>query len=186
MGNKLGRLFFFAVIALTGACSSLSRQECAQSEWGRIGFEHGLKGYELSQGLEIVGSCREYGYQPDMALYNDNYAKGLARFCEPENGFELGLDGADYNGICRSEAFRKAYQDGHAMYEVKHRKQEIANRIADIDRRMREIRDTLRQEGISRNEREVLKDELRSLERERRELMRERAHLSLPHEALSY
>lgn len=171
-------LFLLFFISLSG-CTSLSQDECLQANWQQLGYNHGMQGYSLEKGQEIVSSCREFGVTPQFNEYQVSYQQGLAVYCEPENGFTLGIRGESYNGVCNNTQFRKAWQEGNDRYQLEERKAEIEQRLNEIDWRLNTIRDELSAETVGSNKRKELHREREMLDDERDDLIRERSLLPL-------
>ena len=167
-----------ALIALNG-CTSLSQEECGYANWQQLGYAHGESGETYSEGMDKVSACREFGIVPDIALYKEGYDNGLQHYCEPENGFAVGINGGVFNGVCNSKQFRRAWEQGNERYQIKERKDEIANRLDTINRRLRAIGDKLSSENITRSERAELTRERRELKDEGKSLRRERSLIPL-------
>ena len=166
------------LIVLAG-CTSVSKNECLQADWYGIGYKHGADGTEYRDGIDALSQCSEYGVNADIAKYKVGYDQGLATYCEPENGFTLGMQGASYNGVCNSTAFRKAWQEGNDRYQVQQRLSYIDNRIDDIDRRLKDIRGELNSNHLNNTQQKELYRERKDLENKRIDLRKERALLPL-------
>ncbi|WP_462165670.1 DUF2799 domain-containing protein [Pseudoalteromonas sp. GB43] len=166
------------LIVLAG-CTSVSKNECLQADWYGIGYKHGADGTEYRDGIDALSQCSEYGVNADIAKYKVGYDQDIATYCEPENGFTLGMQGASYNGVCNSTAFRKAWQEGNDRYQVQQRLSYIDNRIDDIDRRLKDIRGELNSNQLNNTQQKELYRERKDLENERKDLRKERALLPL-------
>ncbi|NIZ05374.1 DUF2799 domain-containing protein [Pseudoalteromonas sp. HF66] len=167
-----------SLIVLAG-CTSVSKDECLQANWQGIGYKHGADGTEYHDGLDALSQCGEYGVSADIDEYKEGYDLGLAVYCEPENGFTLGIQGVSYNGVCNSTAFRKAWQEGNDRYQVQQRLAYIDDRIDDIDRRLKDIRAELNSNQLDNGQQKELYRERKDLEHERKDLRKERALLPL-------
>ncbi|MBE0456735.1 DUF2799 domain-containing protein [Pseudoalteromonas sp. KG3] len=176
MPHRVLLLLFFIVLS---GCTSLSQQECAEANWQQLGYSHGQQGYTYERGKEIIATCREFGITAQLSEYQASYQQGLAVYCEPENGFTLGIRGESYNGVCNNTQFRKAWQEGNDRYQLEERKAEIEQRLDEIEWRLNTIRDELSAETVGSNKRKELHREREMLEDERRDLIRERSLLPL-------
>lgn len=101
------RYLFLLFFILLSGCSSLSQDECIQANWTNLGFSHGEQGYTFEHGREIISACSEFGITAKLDDYQAGYKQGLAAFCEPENGFTLGLRGDAYNGFVMTHSLEK-------------------------------------------------------------------------------
>ncbi len=171
-------IFILFVLSLSG-CSSLSQDECIQANWTNLGFSHGEQGYTFEHGREIISACSEFGITAKLDDYKVGYKQGLAAFCEPENGFTLGLRGDAYNGVCNDTQFRKAWQEGNERYQFEARKAEIDDRLNNINWRLQSISNELASDKPSSSQSKELRREREQLEKERRDLRKEKALLPL-------
>ena len=176
MSHRFLFLLFFIVLS---GCTSLSQQECAQANWQELGYSHGQQGYTYERGKEIIATCREFGITAQLSEYQASYQQGLAVYCEPENGFTLGLRGDAYNGVCNDTQFRKAWQEGNERYQFEARKAEIDDRLNNINWRLQSISNELASDKPSSSQNKELRREREQLERERRDLRKEKALLPL-------
>lgn len=102
-------------------CASMSKQECLNADWQSIGFEDGRLGYSSARIGDHRRACAKINVKPDLALYQQGYEDGARQFCEPQNGFKLGLRGGAYNVICPADTqdgFAAAYDEGKEIYRV--------------------------------------------------------------------
>ncbi|MBS3797849.1 MULTISPECIES: DUF2799 domain-containing protein [unclassified Pseudoalteromonas] len=167
------------MLALLSGCSSISQQQCERGDWFDIGFGHGQQGRTLANGKNIIYDCLEYGVRPTLEDYKRGHQEGLKDYCEPENAFTQGLNGRDYNPICRSEEFRLAWQQGHDRYVVNRHRNEISSRLNQIDDELKHIHWQLHSEELTREQRRELKHRRHRLEHEQDDLRRERALLPI-------
>jgi len=136
---RLFTLFFLFLIPLLYGCATMNEVECLHANWKAIGIEDGARGGDLSYLSRHRKACAKHGISPEIDLYMAGYQIGLAQFCVPERGLQLGLNGGRYNGICPEELennFVVAYQQGHEIYQT-------AQRIAKINSRINDQRDYL-------------------------------------------
>lgn len=134
-------IFTLAIIAITfSACSTMSKSECLTGNWNTIGFGDGAKGYTASRISQHRSACAEYGIAPNLNAYNSGRDKGLAQFCIPSTGYNKGLSGNGYNGVCKGHnerAFLDAYNYGAAIHKeevtLSHLKKNQSNANYHID-----------------------------------------------------
>lgn len=112
-------LLLIAVWGLQG-CASLSQDECRSADWYSIGYEDGLRGHTPIRISDHRKACASHGVAPDLTRYNDGRKAGLLWYCEPRNGFRLGVKGQAYAGACPDQAepaFLDAWSAGKAIHE---------------------------------------------------------------------
>jgi len=107
---------------LATSCSSLSKDECSLGDWNAIGFADGATGQNSSRIADHRKACAEYGINPDLNLYLAGRERGLDQYCTPSNGYQVGLRGNSYGGVCheRNESlFLQAHGAGLAVHDAK-------------------------------------------------------------------
>ena len=108
------------LLALSG-CASMSKDECLAVDWRTVGYEDGVEGYPGDQIAQHRKACAKYGVRADLALYQEGRNQGLLEFCQPTNGYNLGVRGAAYRGVCPAQiepTFLRAYNAGHDLYAM--------------------------------------------------------------------
>lgn len=126
-------------LLVLGGCASMSGDECLTSDWHAIGYEDGSQGATANALGNRRKACAKHGVTPDFDAYQAGRAEGLHEFCRPTRGFNLGVSGGRYNGVCprTSEAgFLDAYNSGQQLYSLR----SVVNSVnGKIDSRQREL-----------------------------------------------
>ncbi|NWG91802.1 MAG: DUF2799 domain-containing protein [Parvularculaceae bacterium] len=125
---------------LAGCAGGMNAAECTAADWAALGEADARRGAAPKLFEQRSKDCADLGYAVDMSAYESGRAKGLAAYCTPEGGFEAGLSGADYQGICPPESepgFLEEYGLGAKAAALK-KAQETAARehetaVADLD-----------------------------------------------------
>jgi hypothetical protein len=108
-------------LALAGCTASgLSQAECHTADWRAIGYEDGSQGKNTAALGEYRQDCAEHGVTPNFEAYMDGHSSGVALFCRPQNGFQLGARGYRYGGVCPADleqTFLTAHADGLGLHE---------------------------------------------------------------------
>lgn len=142
------RIFSLVCAALTlQACASMNENECMMSDWQSVGYEDGARGYTADRIGNYRKACAKHGVAPDLQAYQEGRKAGLAEFCDPQNGYNLGARGGSYSGVCPErfeEDFTVAYQAGYRLYELKS-----------------DVRNSNNQIRIKRNQLDALKKDMR-------------------------
>jgi hypothetical protein len=87
-----------------------------------IGYEDGLRGFPADRiGTHRV-ACAKHQVTPDLAAYMDGRGRGLVEYCQPRNGYRVGLNGSGYANVCPAvtEAeFLNGYQWGRQIHDAR-------------------------------------------------------------------
>lgn len=128
-------------VMLLAGCASLSPEQCLQGDWRQIGFSDGVAGRSALRINDHSKACAEHGVRPNLDDYVTGREQGLRNYCQPENGFSIGRQGASHNaGDCPENmkpAFLDQYQRGYQIHLVE---TDLAQRRAHIDRNYRRMR----------------------------------------------
>jgi hypothetical protein len=140
-----------AIAIVVQGCASMSGQECMVADWQAIGYEDGVRG----AGGDRIGNhrkaCAKHGMTPDLQAYRTGREAGLREFCQPENGYNLGVRGASYAGVCPADLdvdFFAAYTDGKRLYKLRSQVSQVETQIRSKERRLDDIEDELTQAGV--------------------------------------
>lgn len=117
----------------------MSKTECLAVDWRTIGYEDGVAGYPGNHIAKHRKACAKHGVRSDLALYQRGRAEGLQEFCQPSNGYRLGVRGGSYGGVCPAELehrFLSAFEAGHQLYSLRAR---VSNAEAHLDAKRREL-----------------------------------------------
>jgi|MEHZ01.5.fsa_nt_MEHZ011385232.1_24 hypothetical protein len=112
----LSCLFLFASVA---GCAGFGQIDCLSADWSLVGFEDGESGKPVSDIGDYQEACSAQSSNMDLNAYNEGHEEGVRVYCQPENGFELGQNGAEYSDVCPADlsiAFQQKYIDGSRFY----------------------------------------------------------------------
>ena len=192
-----GRLAVGAVmLAGLSGCATLSEEECRTGDWRAIGFEDGVAGREAARLGDHRKACAKHGVPVDLASYNAGRAEGLEQYCQPHNGYRVGLNGSSYRGVCPAplaDAFVFAYDYGRNIHDVnaslRAERREI-DRLHDayhaIDDEILQKETLLVSPGLSPTERVALLADIKHLHQEKRDLETDMAMREQAAEDLQY
>ena len=169
----------FALL-VSGCATGLSKQECQTADWRTIGYEDGVQGRPEARISAHRKACAEHGVALKLEAYRGGWEEGIARYCQPGNGYHQGRSGRKYTGVCPPSLeteFLQAYRDGRSLHELKADIRRLSkkltyqrNRLDKIDVEMRDAGLELVAKGIPTERCVVLLDELRKLGDERSDI----------------
>ena len=121
MFSIIKHIFILTSITLIiSACSTMNKNECLNADWRTIGYSDGARGYNASRVGQHQSACAEFGVRPDLNAYNSGREQGLGQYCIPTTGYNRGLSGYRYNGVCarhNEREFVDALNYGLAVYK---------------------------------------------------------------------
>jgi hypothetical protein len=107
---------------LSGCATGMSKDECALADWQTIGYEDGLRGFPAERiGAHRV-ACAKHQVTPNLAAYTAGRERGLREYCQPKNGFRVGLQGGGYANVCSGPtetAFVDGYRYGRQIHDAR-------------------------------------------------------------------
>lgn len=122
-----------ASLILAGCSSSMTEQQCADTNWHTRGISDAWSGKYLSDADEYADQCAEYDIQPDFKQWRKGYLSALHQQCPSTKAFELAASQQSYTGPCLADAeFRKTFSIGAAETRQKVELQRIETRLKEI------------------------------------------------------
>ena len=147
MNSKWAKIIAVAMAALLGGCASMSEDECLMSDWSAIGYEDGARGRTMEQFTRHRQACAKHGITPDFRAYQSGCNEGLVQYCQPSVGYNLGVAGGRYNGVCDAaleEEFLDAYRVGSQLHTLRSNVNNANGRIYAKERELDRIKDQIR------------------------------------------
>lgn len=179
------RLGMAAALLLGGCATGMSEEQCAGANWYALGERDGLYGETLEKFDERAARCGSFGLPADLEAYRAGRERGLQRYCTPDAGFDAGLNGRPYRGVCppaTESVFLDEYNIGLRLHNLTSAHESAIeayesalDALASHRHGLRRAREKLRSEDLSDEERSRLQ---REVERHRREI--ERIERDLP------
>jgi len=155
-----------AMAVSLGGCASMSESECQRADWYQKGVQDGRDGQARDRVEDHAKACAKVGISPDETRWQAGWAEGLRRYCRPANGWQLGLKGEYYRGVCadqpEGEDFENNYQAGKRVYDIG---QHLDRNYREMQRLERDLADAKTDE-----ERKRLRSLLRELDIEQQRL----------------
>lgn len=122
MSKHMGLIGLAIVFLGLNGCASMSGEECLASDWSAIGYEDGSRGYTTDRHANYRKACAKHGVTPDFSAYQSGREQGLIEYCQPGRGFQVGVNGGSYQGVCSVNLepdFLDAYNAGHHLYALR-------------------------------------------------------------------
>jgi hypothetical protein len=111
-----------------------------------VGYEDGSRGHSSERFGSYRKACAKHGVAPDFRAYQEGRDEGLVEYCRPSRGYNLGVSGGRYNGVCDvalEEEFLDAYRVGHELYSLRSNVNAANNRIAAAENELDSVRQTI-------------------------------------------
>lgn len=178
------------VAAFLGGCTTgLDKNQCQTADWNTIGYEDGLHGLPADRiGVHRV-ACAKHQVAPNLAAYAAGRERGIQEYCQPRNGFRVGLNGRAYPNVCPETSeppFLDAYRMGRQIYGARAELRNTQNRLqgakdglAQADIAVLNVTTELVQPQVPTSRRVFLAQELVRLAGERNELEAQIGRLTL-------
>ena len=122
MGGKWAKLVVVILVIGLSGCASMNADECVANDWFAMGHEDGSRGYTSDRFGNYRRACTKHGVTPDFQAYQSGRDQGLVEFCQPGRGYNLGVNGGQYRGVCSVEmeaGFLEAYRAGRKLHTLR-------------------------------------------------------------------
>ena len=141
-----------SAMALAGCATTMSKQECQSVDWRTVGYEDGAAG----RSGEFIGqrrrACAAAGVAPDLEAYRSGRSEGLREYCQPQNGYRVGLGGATYGGSCPADLapeFSRAYAAGAELHDREYRVNDAVARLEQMRRELASVEHRMTEAGVA-------------------------------------
>ena len=132
---------------MISGCASMSGDECMATDWSAVGFEDGARGYTTERFSKHRKACAKHGVTADFAAYQNGREQGLVEYCQPGSGYDVGVNGGRYYGVCsvdREADFLEAYNAGYHLYTLRSNVKRANSRISAKERELENLAKTMR------------------------------------------
>jgi len=129
------------MLAVSG-CASMNKAECLNVDWRTVGYEDGVAGRSGERIGEHRKACAKHGVTPDFNAYQAGRETGLREYCQPETGYQLGVNGYALKTSCPAdvkEDFESAYHAGFELYAMRARVVNAQNELESTHRELAQI-----------------------------------------------
>jgi len=135
----------FVMLSMSG-CATMSSEECVATDWSAIGFEDGARGYTTDRFSNHRKACAKHGITADFGAYQVGRDQGLIEYCQPGRGFDVGVNGGRYYGVCpvNEEAdFLDAYNVGYQLYTLRRNVNQSNSAINSKQHQLKDVKDAM-------------------------------------------
>jgi hypothetical protein len=138
-----------AVLAslLIGGCAGMSDEECLATDWSAVGYEDGARGYTAERFSRHRTACAKHGITADFGAYKTGREHGLGEYCQPGRGYDVGVSGGRYYGVCSAHLepdFLDAYNAGYHLYTLRANVNRANSKIGSRKRELEKVRESIR------------------------------------------
>ncbi len=144
--NMTAVLAALAALALSG-CASMSSEECVATDWSAVGYEDGARGYTADRFTKHRKACAKHGVTADFAAWQNGREQGLVEYCQPGRGYNVGVSGGRYYGVCSVDLepdFLDAYNAGYHLYTLRSNVSRASSNISAKERELEQVEDEIR------------------------------------------
>ena len=135
-----------SALAMSG-CASMSGDECVATDWSAVGFEDGARGYTTERFSKHRKACAKHGVTADFSAYQNGREQGLVEYCQPGRGYDVGVNGGRYYGVCSVDHeadFLDAYNAGYHLYTLRSNVNRANSSINAKERELKDVAKTMR------------------------------------------
>ena len=135
-----------SALAMSG-CASMSSDECMATDWSAVGFEDGARGYTTERFSKHRRACAKHGVTADFSAYQNGREQGLVEYCQPGRGYNVGVNGGRYYGVCSVDYeadFLDAYNAGYHLYTLRSNVNRANSSINAKEREVEKVAKTMR------------------------------------------
>lgn len=118
---------------LVGCSSSMTEQQCTDTNWYTRGVTDAWEGKTLNYASDYEGQCAEHDIHPDLKAWRKGYLTALHQQCPESKAMEIAATQQNYTGPCLADAdFQKTLQMGAAAASQKIELEHIEKRLQEI------------------------------------------------------
>lgn len=168
------------LLLVSAGCATMSAMDCVTADWESVGEIDGAQGQPLSYMQTRKSDCLKHAVRLDEEAYMRGRDAGLLRYCTVEGGFEAGMHGWVYHGVCTGTAqaaFSRGYVRGQDVWQAEQSygqaDQAVISARKKVDRLERaidELEDLVDDEDATEADRKKWLDQIRENEKRLRRL----------------
>ncbi|MBB2483826.1 DUF2799 domain-containing protein [Mitsuaria sp. WAJ17] len=173
--RAVGRGMASLLLAGLAGCASMSESECQRADWYQKGVQDGRDGQVRDRIEDHTQACAKVGISPDAARWQAGWSEGLRRYCRPVRGWELGLKGEFYRGVCadqpEGEDFERYYGAGRSVHELGQQLDRLYREMQRLERDLAAAKTDEERRQLRAQLRELDIEQMRLRQRQRMELL---------------
>ena len=136
---KASVILLFSLVSLV-ACSTFSKKECLNMNWGQKGHQTAMNGEteQMGQTFYQKECTKEWGVPVNVTAFSAGYKDGIDLFCTPENAMDFAMRGGTYRQNCpkaQEEKFLPEFKTGQLVY--------LSNRVQELESQVNSLRSEL-------------------------------------------
>jgi hypothetical protein len=147
MNTKLEVFGAALTILVLSGCASMSSEECVATDWSAVGYEDGARGYTTEAFSKHRKACAKHGVTANFGAYQNGREQGLVEYCQPGRGFNVGVSGGRYHGVCDVDLeadFIDAYNAGYQLYTLRANVNRASSSISAKERKLEAVHEEIR------------------------------------------
>ena len=132
---------------IVSGCASMSDEECLATDWSAVGYEDGARGYTTERFSRHRQACAKHGITADFGAYQAGRDQGIVEYCQPGRGYDVGVSGGRYYGVCSADLepdFLDAYNAGYHLYTLRANVNRANSNISARERELESIKKDMR------------------------------------------
>ena len=167
-------MLLVAGLVLSGCVTELmSEKECLAGDWYGAGLEDGARGRTESAFDERAARCAGFGAPPpDGVAYIEGRNVALFRLCTDAGGYDYGLSGKTYLGVCRPERefeFLGGYLSGQRIHRFEEARNAAASKLNSAEVYLDSLWSTIRKARKTIKDEEASEEEVNKAKKRRKE-----------------
>lgn len=150
------------------------------TDWSAVGYEDGARGYTTERFSKHRQACAKHGLTADFGSYKQGREQGLVEYCQPGRGYDVGVNGGRYYGVCsvdREADFLDAYNAGYHLYTLRSNVNRANSNIHSKERELENLSDKMRSKEAALISSETTTEDRILLLADLKELSERKGHL---------
>ena len=162
MNSKWNVVWAAVAMLVMSGCATMSSEECLATDWTAVGYEDGARGYTTERFSKHRQACAKHGITADFSAYQLGRDEGLVEYCQPARGYNVGVNGGRYYGVCNArleQSFLEAYNAGYHLFTLRSNVNRADASINAKERELERIADEIRNKEAALIDKETATEE---------------------------